>query len=88
MVTGDTQMQTATFNAAIEWIALNDDECAGDADHPLVSESLVADLFDTTTDHVCECVARFRAYVARGKNPPRMKTMNARDRAARKAVAA
>lgn len=46
----------ASFNKAIWWIAGNEDEMAGNPECPLVSESMVADLFDTTTDHVCECV--------------------------------
>ena len=71
-----------TFNAAIEWIAMNDDEAAGNAEFPLVSESLVADLFGTTTDHVCLCVSRFRAYESAGQVPPRMKVMTSADRRA------
>ena len=67
-------MSAATFNAAIAWIALNDDEAAGNAEFPLVSESMVADLFDTTTSYVCLCVSRYRAYVAQGRTPPRMKS--------------
>ena len=65
-------MSAATFNRAIEWIALNDDSEAGNPELPLVSESLVADLFGTTTKHVCVCVQRFRAYEAEGKAAPRM----------------
>ena len=62
----------ATFNEAIAWIARNDDEAAGNPEFPLVSESMVADLFDTTSDHVCICVQRFRSYEKQGQTPPRM----------------
>lgn len=64
---------SASFNEAIEWIALNDDEEAGDPQHPLVSECLVADLFGTSREHVSLCVQRARAYIARRQPIPRMK---------------
>jgi len=60
----------ATFNAAILWIAENDDEAAGNPEMPLVSESMVADLFDTTYQHVCLCVARARECIAQGERVP------------------
>ena len=66
-------MSAATFNDAIAWIALNDDEAAGNPEHPLVSESMVADLFGTTAEHVCVCVQRFRSYNSEGRRPPIMK---------------
>jgi hypothetical protein len=68
-------VSAANFNAAIAWIALNDDEGAGNPKSPLVTEALVADLFGTTTPHVCICVQRFRWYTAHGKKPPRMKAL-------------
>lgn len=61
------------FNDAITWIANNDDAAAGNPEFPLVTESMVADLFNTTTDHVCLCVTRYRAYVAEYKTPPIMR---------------
>lgn len=66
-------MSGIPFNVAIEWIAVNDDEAVGNPEFPLVTESMVADLFGTTTDHVCRCVARHRAYQRDGQVPPRMK---------------
>ncbi len=63
---------SARFNAAILWIAENDDEEAGNPEFPLVTEAMVADLFGATTDHVCFCVARARAYIAEGRKVPIM----------------
>jgi hypothetical protein len=76
-------MNTATFNAAIEWIAMNDDEAAGNPEFPLITESMVADLFGTSTEHVCVCVERYRAYVRDGQTPPRMKSLTSAERHAR-----
>jgi hypothetical protein len=72
-------MSGATFNDAIAWIAVNDDVGAGNPEFPLVSESMAADLFGTTADHVCFCVRRYRACCDAGEVPPRM---NARPRGA------
>jgi hypothetical protein len=63
----------ASFNEAILWIAQNDDALAGNPDFPLVSESMVADLFGTTTERVCICVHRARAYIRLGQPVPMMK---------------
>jgi len=68
-----------TFSAAIEWIALNDGD-AGNEDFPVISESLVADLFGTTPEYVASCVRRASAYFCKGMQPPRMKMMTSRMR--------
>lgn len=73
-----------SFRDAILWIAENDDCEAGNAELPLVSESMVADLYGTTTDHVTWCVRHVRVRLAEGLPVRRMP----RERTSRAALAA
>lgn len=64
---------SATFNDAIDWLANMDGDAGTSGEHPTMCESLTADLFGTTTEHVQHCVTRARAYHDNGKPAPRMR---------------
>ena len=53
------------YRAAVEWIALNDDEDLSEDHGWLITVCLVADLFGKTPDDVGAAVKRYRAKEAR-----------------------
>jgi hypothetical protein len=55
----------ASYRAAIEWIALNDDVDLGDIDSPIITICLVADLWGKEAASVLAAVKTVRQKVGR-----------------------
>ena len=58
----------ASYRAAVEWIADNDDQDLGEPDSPLVSICMIADLWDKEPSQVHADVARRRRSAERRRS--------------------